>query len=93
MKRSASCRSTPNMTSAKDVTRQRLFLETLEDVLQKSNKVIIEEGKEGTGVALSALARSCARQNARRAPPPREPSSNGRTSAPSLLVAVIALVG
>jgi membrane protease subunit HflK len=35
---------------AKDVTRQRLFLETLEDVLQKSNKVIIEEGKEGTGV-------------------------------------------
>ena len=35
---------------AKDVTRQRLFLETLEDVLQKSNKVISEEGKEGTGV-------------------------------------------
>ena len=35
---------------AKDVTRQRLFLETLEDVLSKSNKVIIEEGKEGTGV-------------------------------------------
>jgi modulator of FtsH protease HflK len=35
---------------AKDVTRQRLFLETLEDVLQKSNKVIIEEGKQGSGV-------------------------------------------
>jgi modulator of FtsH protease HflK len=37
-------------SKAKDVTRQRLFLETLEDVLQKSNKVIIEEGKQGTGV-------------------------------------------
>jgi membrane protease subunit HflK len=35
---------------AKDVTRQRLFLETLEDVLQKSNKVIIEEGKNGNSV-------------------------------------------
>ena len=34
----------------KDVTRQRLFLETLEDVLAKSNKVIIEEGKDGPGV-------------------------------------------
>jgi modulator of FtsH protease HflK len=32
---------------AKDVTRQRLFLETLEDVLQKSNKVIIGPGKQG----------------------------------------------
>lgn len=35
---------------AKDVTRQRLFLETIEDVLQKSNKVIIDEGKAGPGV-------------------------------------------
>ena len=29
---------------AKDVTRKRLFLETLENVLSKSNKVIIEQG-------------------------------------------------
>jgi membrane protease subunit HflK len=35
---------------AKDVTRQRLFLETLEDVLQKSNKVIIENGRQGQGI-------------------------------------------
>jgi membrane protease subunit HflK len=35
---------------AKDVTRQRLFLETLEDVLQKSNKVIIENGKQTPGI-------------------------------------------
>lgn len=35
--------------NAKDVTRQRIFLETLEDILEKSNKVIIEGG-QGQGV-------------------------------------------
>lgn len=37
---------------AKDVTRQRLFLETLEDVYSKTNKVIIEpnQGRGGPGV-------------------------------------------
>jgi modulator of FtsH protease HflK len=35
---------------AKDVTRQRLFLETLENVLEKANKLIIEPGKQGQGV-------------------------------------------
>ena len=43
--------------NAKDVTRQRIFLETLEDILEKSNKVIIEGG-QGQGVdSLSAVAR------------------------------------
>jgi modulator of FtsH protease HflK len=37
-------------SKAKDVTRRRLFIETLEDVLHKSNKVIIENGKNGHGV-------------------------------------------
>ena len=39
-------------SKAKDVTRKRLFLETLEEVLSKSNKVIIEQGRGngGTGV-------------------------------------------
>ncbi len=32
---------------AKDVTRKRLFLETMENVLSKSNKVIIEKGGPG----------------------------------------------
>jgi len=32
------------------VTRKRLFLETLETVLEGSNKVIIEQGNQGTGV-------------------------------------------
>ena len=37
-------------TKAKDVTRRRLFIETLEGVLGKSNKVIIEGGEKGHGV-------------------------------------------
>lgn len=36
--------------NAKDVTRQRLFLETMEDVLSNSNKVIIESSPNGQGV-------------------------------------------
>jgi membrane protease subunit HflK len=35
---------------AKDVTRQRLFLETMEEVVEDSNKVIIESGEQGQGV-------------------------------------------
>lgn len=35
---------------AKDVTRLRLYLETMEDVLEGSNKVIIEKGANGQGV-------------------------------------------
>lgn len=35
--------------AASDVTRQRLFLETLEKVMQKSDKVIIEQPAGGTG--------------------------------------------
>jgi modulator of FtsH protease HflK len=36
--------------NSKDVTRQRLFLETMEDVLSKTNKVVIEGGQGGSGV-------------------------------------------
>lgn len=35
---------------APEVTRKRLFLETMEGVLKSSNKVIIEKGAGGTGV-------------------------------------------
>lgn len=35
---------------APDVTRKRLFLETMERVLKSSNKVIIEQGAGGSGV-------------------------------------------
>ncbi|NMD07498.1 MAG: FtsH protease activity modulator HflK [Phyllobacteriaceae bacterium] len=36
--------------NAKDVTRQRLFLETMESVLSQSNKVIVESSPNGQGV-------------------------------------------
>jgi modulator of FtsH protease HflK len=36
--------------NAKDVTRQRLFLEMMEQVLAKSNKIVIEGGQGGSGV-------------------------------------------
>ncbi len=35
---------------AKEVTRQRMFLETMEQILAKTNKVVIEQGKQGSGV-------------------------------------------
>lgn len=35
---------------AKDVTSQRLYLEALQDVLSKSDKVIIDQGTDGQGV-------------------------------------------
>jgi membrane protease subunit HflK len=35
---------------AEDVTRQRIFLETIEDVFARSNKVIVENGPNGNGV-------------------------------------------
>lgn len=37
-------------SKAPDVTRKRLFLETMEDVLKSSDKVIIESGASGSGV-------------------------------------------
>ena len=35
---------------AKSVTRERIFLETMEKILSETNKVIIEEGASGSGV-------------------------------------------
>jgi modulator of FtsH protease HflK len=36
--------------NAKDVTRERLFLEMMENVLAKTNKIVIEGGQGGSGV-------------------------------------------
>lgn len=53
--------------NAKDVTRQRIFIETMEDVLANSNKVIIENGQSGTGVVpylpLPQIQRQMQQQN------------------------------
>ncbi len=35
---------------AKDITRQRIYLETMRDLLMKMDKVIIDSGKNGSGV-------------------------------------------
>jgi membrane protease subunit HflK len=35
---------------ASDVTRQRIFLETVEKVMQRSNKIIIDQSDTGGGV-------------------------------------------
>ena len=37
-------------TQAKDVTWQRIYLETMEQVLRNANKVIIDQGDAGNGV-------------------------------------------
>ncbi len=37
-------------TLAKDVTMRRLYLETMEQVLRNANKIIIDQGANGTGV-------------------------------------------
>ena len=36
--------------NAKDVTRERIYLETMEDVLSRTNKVILESGQGGNSV-------------------------------------------
>ncbi len=36
--------------NAKDVTRERIYLETMENVLSQTNKVIVEPGAKGQGV-------------------------------------------
>ena len=56
---------------AKDVTRQRIFLETVEDVLSQSNKVIIDKNTGSSGV-VPYLPLPEIQQ--RRTPPPSQPS-------------------
>lgn len=36
--------------TAKDVTRERIYLETMEKILRETNKVVIEQGQSGSGV-------------------------------------------
>jgi len=61
---------------APDVTRERMYLETMERVLGGSDKVIVDQGAGGTGVVpylpLSELSRQGAQQS------PRAPAQGGR---------------
>ena len=36
--------------NAKEVTRQRIYLETMEEILSRSNKIVLEGGQGGSGV-------------------------------------------
>jgi membrane protease subunit HflK len=62
---------------AKTVTMQRLYLETLEDVFQGMNKIVIDSSEGGTGVVPYLPLQEL---RARGSPEPREPGST--TSAP-----------
>ena len=80
--RSASCRCSAEYQRAEDVTRKRLYLETIERIFQSSNKIILE-GDIGLGRAALPAARPAAaqRQSARRRHPVRR---DGHASRPSV---------
>ncbi|MDC6636510.1 hypothetical protein OEZ81_26565, partial [Leclercia adecarboxylata] len=63
---------------AKDVTSERLYLETMEQVLKNANTIVVDRGASGSGVLpylpLGDLAKA--------RPLPAPPSSNG-DSAPT----------
>ena len=63
---------------APDVTRQRIYLETMERVLGGTDKTIIDTGKAGPGV-LPYLPLSSLPQD-RSAPAPQSPSASTSTS-------------
>jgi len=61
---------------AKDVTRQRLFLETVEEVLSQSNKIVIDNKNAGSGVIpYLALPEVQQRRNQPASQPAGQPTS------------------
>lgn len=58
---------------APDVTRKRLFLETMEKVLQGSNKVILQSGENGQGVVPYLPLPELQRRQQPPAPPATQP--------------------
>jgi membrane protease subunit HflK len=60
---------------APDVTRERMYLETMERVLGGSDKVIVDQGAGGTGVVPYLPLSELSRQGAQ---PPRAPAQGGR---------------
>jgi modulator of FtsH protease HflK len=60
---------------APDVTRERMYLETMERVLGGSDKVIVDQGAGGTGVVPYLPLNELGKQGAQ---PPRTPAQGGR---------------
>ena len=65
---------------APDVTRERIYLETLEKILQDSNKVIVEPG---TGPGVLPYLQLPALQPKKPSPPPSAPSPSPKASTSS----------
>jgi modulator of FtsH protease HflK len=65
---------------AEDVTARRLYIETMQDVLQHTNKVILEKGAAGSGV-LPYLPLPQLQQGMPQ--PPAAPSAQGTSVAPN----------
>ncbi|MSP32606.1 MAG: FtsH protease activity modulator HflK, partial [Pseudolabrys sp.] len=59
---------------APDVTRQRMYLETMERVLGGADKIIMDSGREGSGGVVPYLPLN----ELSRAPAPRAPAAGGR---------------
>ena len=68
---------------AEDVTRERLFLETMERVLGASNKIILEQSGDGPGVLPYLPLDQLQRNNASAAPrPPAQPQGGTQVVPP-----------
>jgi membrane protease subunit HflK len=63
---------------APEVTRERMYLETMERVLGGSDKVIVDQGAGGTGVVPYLPLNELGKQPAPQAPQPRQPAQSGQ---------------
>ena len=68
-------------TAAQDVTLQRLYLETMEEILKNSNKVIISKSAEGAGGVLPYLPLPALGANETTSAP--APAGSGAAQAPT----------
>jgi membrane protease subunit HflK len=69
--------------ASKDVTRQRLFIETMEEILKNSNKIIIDKAAEGQSGVLPYLPLPNLLGNAPPAAVPPASTAAGASPAPS----------
>jgi membrane protease subunit HflK len=63
---------------APEVTRERMYLETMERVLGGSDKVIVDQGAGGTGVVPYLPLNELGKQPAPQTPQPRQPAQSGQ---------------
>ena len=66
--------------AAQDVTAQRLYLETMEEILKNANKIIIDKAAEGQGGVLPYLPLPNLLGNA---PPQQQPTGTATGATPS----------